>query len=62
MTVTVTLDDYLARRRLPVDLADRLETTRRALARQHGGDLGEDGLRMKAWQAVVADKGVAHGG
>lgn len=55
--MTVTIDDYLARRRLPSELAERLETTRRALARQHGGDLAEDGLRMKAWQAVVGNGG-----
>lgn len=51
--MTVTADDYIARRPMPEPLRSQLETTRRRLARSNDAGLGEDALRLRAWQEVV---------
>jgi hypothetical protein len=52
--MTATLSAYLARQPMPEPLAGELETERRRLGAIHGGDLAEEGLRLKAWNNVMA--------
>lgn len=51
--MTVPVADYLQRHRLPEPLRTALETERRKLARMNPDGLGEDALRLRAWQRVV---------
>lgn len=51
--MTVTVDQYLARRPMPEPLRTKLEQVRRRLARSNDAGLGEDTIRLRAWQEVV---------